>query len=433
MIQRYSRQIMSDLFSDNARFNAWMKVELLSAEAFSELGVIPIEDLRALQSNASFDINRIYEIEKETRHDVVAFTRALSEKCGPEKRWVHYGLTSTDVVDTAYGYIYKKANDVLEEGIISILSTLKNQALAYENTPCIGRTHGIHADITSFGLKFALWYDEMQRNLQRFKLARRDVEAGKISGAVGNFANTPPFVQDYVCDKLGLVSTNISTQILQRDRHAHYLSTLALIATSLEKIALEIRHLQRTEVHEAEEAFSKGQKGSSAMPHKRNPIGSENIMGCARVIRGYMSVAFENVALWHERDISHSSAERIIFPDAIILLDYMLNRMNRIVEGLVVYPEQMLTNIRLTHGVIYAQRVMTELIEKASLSREEAYDLVQPISMDAYNKSTDFKTLLQLSRIPELLGCEVFESCFDLSYFLKNVSTIYRRVGIYES
>lgn len=434
MIERYSREAMKSLFTDEARFNAWLEVELKVAEAFSILGVIPENDVKKLRENARFDINRIYEIEAETRHDVVAFTRAVSETLGEEKRWVHYGLTSTDVVDTAYGLMYKRANDELYSDLVQIIETLKEQAVRYENVPCIGRTHGIHADITSFGLKFALWVDEMQRNLERFNEVRKDIERGKISGAVGNFANTPPFVQDYVCDKLGLVSSNISTQVLQRDHHAAYMSVLALIATSLEKMALEVRHLQRTEVHEAEEYFSKGQKGSSAMPHKRNPIGSENITGCARVIRGYMMTSFENVALWHERDISHSSAERIIFPDAIILMDYMLDRMNRILKGLVVYEDQMLLNIYKTHGVIFAQRVMTTLIEKVGMSREEAYDLVQPNAMNAYNNGIQFQDVLKgNTNIVSLLGEEVFESCFDLDYFLKQVNTIYRRVGIYES
>lgn len=431
MIERYSRKPMRDLFEDESRFKSWLEVELCAAEAFSKMGVIPEEDVKKLRRDARFDINRIYEIEKETRHDVVAFTRAVSESLGNEKRWIHYGLTSTDVVDTAYGYMYKQANDMILNGIEELMQTLKNRALEFENTPCIGRTHGIHADITSFGLKFALWYDEMNRNLSRFNASRRDIEAGKISGAVGNFANTKPFVQDYVCDKLGLVSSNISTQVLQRDRHASYMSTLALIASSLEKMALEIRHLQRTEVHEAEEFFSKGQKGSSAMPHKRNPIGSENITGCARVIRGYMMTAFENIPLWHERDISHSSAERIVFPDAMMLMDYMLDRFNRILKGLIVYPETMLENINATHGVIFAQRVMTTLIDKAGMSREEAYDLVQPASMIAYNERKQFhQVLITQTKITKFIDETTLKSCFDLSYFLQEVQTIYRRVGI---
>ncbi|QIK70128.1 adenylosuccinate lyase [Erysipelothrix sp. HDW6C] len=432
MIDRYARPEMQVLFTDAFRFETWLNVELYAAEAFAKQGIIPHEDMEKLRRNASFDIARIYEIEQETRHDVVAFTRAVSETLGDEKRWIHYGLTSTDVVDTAYGVIYKRANDILEQDIVAMIATLKKQAIRYKNTPCIGRTHGIHADITSFGLKFALWYDEMERQLERFKTARRDIEAGKISGAVGNFANTAPFVQDYVCEKLGLTSTNISTQVLQRDRHAAYMSVVALIATSIEKMATEIRHLQRTEVGELEEFFNKGQKGSSAMPHKRNPIGSENMSGCARVIRGYMVTAFENVALWHERDISHSSAERIIFPDAIMLLDYMINRFNRILDGLVVYEERMLANINLTHGVIFAQRVMTVLIDQGAFSREDAYDVVQPLAMTAYSTHVDFRTLVREEPvISATLTPEQLNDCFDLDFFLKQVDTIFERVGIH--
>lgn len=434
MINRYSRPEMQKYFEDSFRFDTWLKVELLAAEAFSKHGIIPVSDMELLNKNATYNQDRIYEIEKETRHDVVAFTRAVSETLGEESRWIHFGLTSTDVVDTAYGYIYKQANDELYQGIVALRDSLIAKAKLYENTPCIGRTHGIHADITSFGLKFALWVDELNRNLERFERVRRDIEAGKISGAVGNFANTAPYVQDYVCDQLGLVSTNISTQVLQRDRHASYMSVLALIASSIEKMALEIRHLQRTEVHEAEEYFNPGQKGSSAMPHKRNPIGSENMAGCARVIRGYMITAYENVALWHERDISHSSAERIIFPDAIILLDYMLHRFNHIVTGLVVYPEQMLANIHMTHGVIFAQRVMTVLIEEAHCTREKAYDLVQPLAMQAYNEKLEFETLVRNHNVIQtLLNSKDLDACFDIAFFMKEVHTIYERVGIYES
>ncbi|MDE7106291.1 MAG: adenylosuccinate lyase, partial [Anaeroplasmataceae bacterium] len=306
MIERYSRPVMRKIWTDENKFNAFLKVEILACKAWSELGVIPKKDVDKIEQNAGFDLNRIIELEQQTKHDVVAFTRAVSETLGEERKWVHYGLTSTDVVDTANGYLLKQANDILALDLEEFLLVLKKQAIRFKSTPCIGRTHGIHADITSFGLKWALWTEQMNRNIKRFSSARLEVEAGKISGAVGNFANIPPKIQDYVCEQLGIQSANISTQILQRDRHAYYLSTLATIATTLEQMAFEIRSLQRTEVHELEEAFSKGQKGSSAMPHKRNPISSENICGCARVMRGYMTTAFENVALWHERDISHS-------------------------------------------------------------------------------------------------------------------------------
>lgn len=431
MIQRYSREEMSSIFTDQSRLNAWLKVELYAAEAFSKLGVIDPEDIAALWKHAGFDLERVYEIEQATRHDVVAFTRAVSETCGPEKKWIHYGLTSTDVVDTAYGYMYKQANDLIQKDCEHFMDVLKTNARKYKDVPCIGRTHGIHADITSFGLKWALWYDEFARHMERFALARKEIEVGKISGAVGNFANTDPFVQDYVCEQLGIQSSNISTQTLQRDRHAFYMATLALIASTVEKIGTEVRHLQRTEVGEAEEFFRKGQKGSSAMPHKRNPIASENMAGCARVIRGYLVPAFEDIPLWHERDISHSSAERVIFPDALTLLDYMLNRYAGVLENLLVYPEKMMADIHLTHGVIFAQRVMTQLINAGGCSREEAYDLIQPISQQSYTEQKDFNQLLKQNQdIVDRLGETGIDACFDVQYFLRNVETIFTRVGI---
>lgn len=432
MITRYSTKEMREIWTEENKWNAFLKVELLTAEAFSELSVIPKEDVKKLWENATFDIDRINEIEQETRHDIVAFTRSISESkgLGDEKRWIHYGLTSTDVVDTGQGYILKQANDMIEADLIKFIEVLKNNALKYKDVPCIGRTHGIHADITSFGLKWALWYDEMNRNMKRFRDARAEVEAGKISGAVGNFANTPPFVQDYVCEKLGITSTNISTQTLQRDRHANYMSVLALIGSTMEKIGVEIRHLQRTEVREVEESFGKGQKGSSAMPHKRNPITSENIAGCSRVLRGYMMASYENIPLWHERDISHSSAERIILPDATELLDYMLKRFTTLLKNLVVYEDNMIDNINKTKGVIFTQRVMTKLIDKG-MSRETAYDTVQPLAMKAWNESIHLTTLLYSDeQVCSKLSKEEIDSCFTLDYYLKQVDTIYKRVGI---
>ena len=430
MIQRYSRKEMLNVWSDKNKFDAWLKVEFFASEAFEKLGIIPKYDVKKLWENGKFDLDRIYELEKETRHDVVAFTRAVSESLGDEKKWVHYGLTSTDVVDTAYGYLLKQANDIIKNDIQKILEVLKEKAIKYKNTPCIGRTHGVNADITCFGLKFALWYDEMKRNFERFKLASRDVEVGKISGAVGTFANTEPFVQDYVCEKLGLISSNISTQTLQRDRHATYISIISLIGSTLEKIGIEIRHLQRTEVREVEEFFSSGQKGSSAMPHKRNPISSENIAGCARVLRGYMVSAFENIQLWHERDISHSSAERIILPDSTILIDYMLNRFTNILENLVVFEDNMIKNINKTNGVIFSQRVMTKLIDKG-LSREEAYDIIQPLSMSSWTSGRNFKDILfESEKILKRLTKDEIEDSFSIEYHLRNVDTILKRVGI---
>ena len=421
---------MRDVWTEENKFSAYLEVEILSCEAWSKLGVIPAEDVEKIRAKATFKVDRIKEIEEQTRHDVVAFTRAVSESLGEERKWVHDGLTSTDVVETANGYLIKQADAILLKDLEEFLEVLRRRAVEFKSTPCIGRTHGIHADITSFGLKWALWFEEMKRNIERFKTAAAGVEAGKMSGAVGNFANIPPFIQDYVCDKLGINSANISTQVLQRDRHAYYVGTLALIASTLEQMAFEVRNLQRTEVREVEEAFRKGQKGSSAMPHKRNPISSENICGCARVMRGYMAASYENVALWHERDISHSSTERIILPDATELLDYMLNRFKGILDNLVVYPETMLANIYRTKGVIFAQRVMNALIGKG-LSREQAYDTVQPIAMKAWTEGLDYQTLLKESAdVMGLLSVEELESCFTLDYYFKNVDYIFSRVGI---
>ena len=430
MLNRYSRKVMRDIWSEDAKFNAYLKVEILACEAWSKLGEIPAEDVEKLWQNASFNVDRIYEIEQQTKHDVVAFTRAVSETLGPEKKWIHYGLTSTDVVDTAYGYLYKQANEILLADIEKFMDVLKKMALKYKNTVCMGRTHGVHAEITTFGLKFALWYEEMKRNLERFKAACNDVECGKISGAVGTFANTPPFVQDYVCEKLAINSANISTQVLQRDRHAHYYATLALIASSLEKMAMEIRHLQRTEVREVEEYFNKGQKGSSAMPHKRNPIGSENICGCSRIMRGYMVASYEDIPLWHERDISHSSAERILSCDATCLLDYMLNRFTKIIDTLTVFEDNMYANIYMTYDVIFSQRFMLKLIEKG-MSREMAYDTVQPNAIKSWENKLDFKKLMEEDeRVKNTLTQEEIDDCFDPSYQIRNVDIIFKRVGL---
>lgn len=430
MIERYGRDVMRRVWTEQNKFEAYLRVEILAAEAWSKLGVIPKEDVKKLWDKATFNIDRIKEIELQTRHDVVAFTRAVSESLGEERKWVHYGLTSTDVVDTANGYLFKQANEIIADDLERYCDMLKRQAVRFKNLPCIGRTHGIHADITSFGLKWVLWLAEMKRNIERFKLAAAGVEVGKLSGAVGNFANIPPFIQDYVCEHLGINSADVSTQVIQRDRHAYYMATLAVIASSLEQMAMEVRNLQRTEVHEVEEAFGKGQKGSSAMPHKRNPISSENICGCARVMRGYMATAYENVALWHERDISHSATERIIMPDATILLDYMLNRMMGILENLVIFEDKMTADIYMTNGVIFAQRVMNALIGKGWV-REQAYDTVQPVAMKAMATNSNYKDLLlQTPAVMEMLTPEELDACFTLDYYLKNVDYIYKRNGI---
>lgn len=430
MIERYTRPEMKELWSEENRYKSWLEVEILADEAWAELGEIPKEDVQKIRAHASFDIARILEIEKETKHDVVAFTRAVSETLGDEKKWVHYGLTSTDVVDTAYGYQLKQVNDVLRKDLQQLLEVIGEKAKEHKHTVTMGRTHGVHAEPTTFGLKLALWYSEMKRHIERFEHAAKGVEAGKISGAVGTFANIPPFVEKYVCDKLGTRPQEISTQVLPRDLHAEYISTIALIATSVEKFATEIRGLQKSETREVEEGFAKGQKGSSAMPHKRNPIGSENMAGLARVIRGHMVTAYENVSLWHERDISHSSAERIILPDSTTLLNYMLNRFANIVCNLTVFPENMKRNMDATLGLIYSQRVLLKLIDKG-LSREEAYDLVQPKTAIAWDEQTAFQPLLEEDeKIMSILNAEDIEDAFDYNYHLKNVDKIFERVGL---
>lgn len=430
MIDRYTRPEMGAIWTDENRFKAWLEVEILACEAWSKLGDIPKEDVQKIREKASFNITRIKEIEEETRHDVVAFTRAVSETLGEERKWVHYGLTSTDVVDTALSYVIKQANQILLKDLENFIEILKNKAQEHKLTVMMGRTHGVHAEPTTFGLKLALWYEEMKRNLERFKEAAQGIEFGKLSGAVGTYANINPFVEKYVCENLGLQSASISTQTLQRDRHAHYLSTVALIATSIEKFAVEIRGLQKSETREVEEFFAKGQKGSSAMPHKRNPIGSENMAGIARVIRGYMLTAYENVPLWHERDISHSSAERIILPDATIGLNYMLNRFGNIIKRLTVYPENMKRNMDRTHGLIYSQRVLLALIDKG-LSREEAYDTVQPRAMEAWEKQVPFRGLIEANgKISSLLSSDEIADCFDYNYHLQHVNTIFERLGL---
>ena len=430
MIERYSRKEMASIWSLENQFQSWLEVELAACKAWSKLGKIPEDDVQKLYENASFDVERIKEIEKETRHDVVAFTRSVSESLGEEKKWVHYGLTSTDVVDTANGYRLKQANSLLRQDLEEIIEVLANKAQKHKYTVMMGRTHGVHAEPTTFGLKCALWYAEMKRNLERFNEAARGVEFGKMSGSVGTFANIPPEVEEYVCEELGLHPAPISTQTLQRDRHAHYVSVLALIGSTLEKIAVEIRHLQRSEVREVEEFFRKGQKGSSSMPHKRNPVSSENISGCSRVLRGYMVSAYENIPLWHERDISHSSVERIILPDATILLDYMLNRFMGVVDKLTVFEDNMEENIYRTYGLTFSQRVLHKLIDKG-MSREKAYDTVQPLAMKAWEEKTMFRELVEADdTIRETLSQEEIDDAFDLEHHTRNVDRIFRRVGL---
>lgn len=429
-IARYTRPEMAQIWSDETKYNTWLQVEIEACQAWANLGLIPAQDVEALRRNASFTVDRILEIEQETRHDVVAFTRAVSESLGEERKWVHYGLTSTDVVDTAYGYQLKQVNEILRRDIERLLDVTAKRAREHKYTIQIGRTHGVHAEPTTFGLKLAGFYSEMKRNLKRFNAAAEGVEAGKISGAVGTFANTPPEVEEFVCQSLGIRAQEISTQVLPRDLHADYVATLALIATSVERFATEIRGLQKSETREVEEYFAKGQKGSSAMPHKRNPIASENVTGLARIMRGYITPAYENVTLWHERDISHSSAERIMLPDLTTLLNYQLNRFSNLIEKLTVYPENMLRNIDRTYGLIFSQRVLLTLIDKG-MSREAAYDTVQPLTQKAWDEQLQFKDLVyQETVITEKLSEDEIEALFDPSYHLSQVDAIFKRVGL---
>lgn len=430
MLDRYTRPEMAKIWSQHNQYQSWLEVEIAVDEAWAKLGVVPQEDVDKINAKATFDENRIAEIEAVTHHDVVAFTRDVSESLGEERKWIHYGMTSTDVVDTAQGYRLKQANDILRADLLHLTEVIKKQALKYKDTVMIGRTHGVQAEPTTFGLKLARWYSEMNRNIKRFDRAAAEVEAGKISGAVGTFANVPPFVEKYVCDKLGLRAQEITSQVLPRDLHADYVATMALIATSLEEFATEVRSLQRSEIHEVEEHFNKGQKGSSAMPHKRNPIGSENVIGLARVIRGHVTTAYEDVALWHERDISHSSAERMILPDSTGLLDYILNRFANIVENLTVFPERMKHNMTLTYGLIYSQRVMLKLIN-AGLTRETAYDLVQPLTAKAWDEGVQFRPLVEGNEtIMSHLSPEDIDDAFDYHYHLRHVDEIFERIGL---
>ena len=430
MISHYTRPEMAAIWTDEKKFECWLAVELAADEAWAKLGHIPAEDVEKLKQNAKFDVDRIQEIEAVTHHDVIAFTRNVSESLGEEKKWVHYGLTSTDVVDTAYGYQLKQANDIIRKDLKDFTQIVADKAREHKNTVMMGRTHGVHAEPTTFGAKLARWYSEMKRNIERFDRAAKGVEAGKISGAVGTYANIDPFVEEYVCEKLGIRAQEVSSQVLPRDLHADYMASLALIATSLEEFATEIRGLQKSETREVEEYFAKGQKGSSAMPHKRNPIGSENICGLARVCRGHMVTAYENVALWHERDISHSSAERIILPDTTILIDYMLNRFGRIVKNLTVFPENMKRNMDKTFGLIYSGRVLLKLID-TGMSREEAYDLVQPYTAKAWDGQTQFRPLLESdATIMSRLSKEDLDDAFDYHWHLKHIDDIFKRVGL---
>src|SRR6195256_4974945 len=428
MIERYTLPEMAALWSEQNKFQKWLDVEIAVCEVHAEMGTIPQEALEEIKAKASFTVARINEIEKTTDHDVIAFTTALAENIGPSARFVHYGLTSSDVVDTANALLLRDTCDLLLKKIDALSAVLKRHAFEFKDTPQVGRTHGIHAEPTSFGLTFALWYDEMRRNRERLERARAAVAVGKISGAVGAFALLDPIVEEKVCARLGLKPAPVSTQIVQRDSYAEYLCTLAIVASSLDKFALQIRHWQRTEVREAQERFSKGQKGSSAMPHKRNPIISERICGLARIVRANSLVGLENIALWHERDISHSSAERVVLPDSSIALDYMLHKMASLIEGLVAYPERMLENLAATRGLIFSGQLLLALTN-TGISREGAYDLVQRNAMRVWDEGKDFQTLVKTDNdIKSKLSVEEIERVFSLDHYLRNIDAIFDRV-----
>ena len=428
MIERYTRKEMGRLWEPQNRFGKWLEVEIAACEAWAELGKIPKKALEVIRKKAGFDVARIDEIEAVVKHDVIAFLTSVAEKVGPESRYVHKGLTSSDIVDTAQSLLMKEAADIIISDLKKLMAVLRTQAFAYKETFCIGRSHGVHAEPMTFGMKFALWYEEAKRNLDRMERARKAVSIGKFSGAVGTFSNIPVAIEEKVCKKLGLKPEPVATQVVQRDRHAEYLSTLAIVAASVEKVAVELRHLQRTEVLEAEEPFAKGQKGSSAMPHKRNPVGCENLSGLARVVRANAMAAYENVALWHERDISHSSVERVIIPDSTILVDYMLNRLTGILSGLQVYPERMKENMGRSYGLHNSQNVLIRLTEKG-MTREDAYALVQKNAMLSWKTKKEFKTLLLKDKeIRKYLSAGEIGDVFDLRHYLKNIDYIYERV-----
>jgi adenylosuccinate lyase len=430
MIDRYTLPEMGALWSEQNKFQKWLDVEIAVCEVHAENGIIPREALAEIKARAKFSVERINEIEKTTNHDVIAFTTNLAESIGEASRFVHYGLTSSDVVDTANALLLRDAADILLKKVDVLIDVLKRRAIEFKNTPQVGRTHGIHAEPTSFGLTFALWFDEMRRNRERLLRAKETVAVGKISGAVGAFAHLDPSVEESVCARLGLKAAPVSTQVIQRDNYAEYLNTLAVIASSLEKFALNVRHWQRTEVREAQERFTKGQKGSSAMPHKRNPIISERICGMARIVRANSLVGLENIALWHERDISHSSAERVVLPDSSIALDYMLQKAVGLIDGLVVYPERMLENLGLTRGLIFSGQLLLALTNKG-VSRETAYEWVQRNAMRVWDENRDFHALVKADAdITARLSAAEIDRTFSLEHYLRNVDQIFKRLGI---
>ena len=428
MIPRYTRPEMGRIWSDENKFRCWLRVEVAASLTLAQAGIVPRKAAKAIAERGNFDLQRIHEVEAEVKHDVIAFTTAVAEKIGPESRWLHYGLTSNDVVDTAQALQIKEASEIILQGLARLRDVLARRAREFKRTPAIGRTHGIHAEPTTFGLRLANWYAETQRNIGRFERAAEEMRVGKLSGAVGTFAHLEPELEEKICRRLGLVPAAISSQVIQRDRHAYYVATLATIASTLDKIATEIRHLQRTEVREAEEFFSEKQKGSSAMPHKRNPVTSEQICGLARVVRSNAQTAFENVALWHERDISHSSAERVILPDSTILTDYLLHKTANLIDTLLVYPERMMKNLESTGGLVFSGQLLLDLAENG-MSREDAYRLVQKHAMRSWKEELNFRELVMndpeiTSRVP----AKQIDQAFSLKRQLRNVDKIFGRV-----
>ena len=427
MIERYSLVEMSRIWSPENKYQCWLEVELAACKAMNKLGIIPNNDLLNILEKANFNVNRIEEIEKTTKHDVIAFLTNVAEYVGESSRWIHFGMTSSDMLDTATAIQCKQAGELLLTSINSFLNVVKNKAIEYKDTVCIGRTHGIHAEPTSFGLKFLLWFDEMNRNYKRLENAIKNIAVGKISGAVGNYAHLSPEIEMFTCRFLSINPANISTQVIQRDNHADFLSTIAIIGTTIDKIATEIRHLQRTEVLEVEESFTKGQKGSSAMPHKKNPIVSEQMSGLARILRANSQAALENNALWHERDISHSSVERIILPDSTILLHYMLNKMESLIENLIVYKKNIDKNLELTNGLVFSQVLLLKLAEKG-ISREISYEKVQNIAMNCWENKIHLRQLIENdNEFSKLLNKDDLDEIFSYSRYLKNIDTIYER------
>lgn len=430
MIPRYSRKEMADIWSDENRFRIWLDIEVLACEAQNKLGNIPAASLNTIKKKANFDVDKVLEIEEKVKHDIIAFLTNVAEYVGIDSRFIHMGMTSSDVVDTAISVQLKQSGEIILKDLNEMKKILRMKALKYKYLPQIGRTHGIHAEPITLGLKFALWYDETNRNIERMKRAIDVISVGQISGAVGTYEHLSPKVEAYVCKKLGLKTTKIATQILQRDRHAEFMATLAIIASCIEKYTTEIRHLQKTEALELEEPFSKGQKGSSAMPHKKNPITAERLSGMARIFRGNALAAFENIPLWHERDISHSSVERIIFPDSTILMDYIIHKFNDIVKDLVVNKENIERNLNLTHGLIFSQTVLLRLIDK-KMKREQAYKIVQDVAMKCWKERVSFENLLRNDKeIKKYLNEKDFNEIFDFSKSKKNVDFIYKRVGL---